>query len=129
MVNICTKPISTHTYRFLHILTQENIYIPTINVLLNLRTKSQELILEQLLAENREKEEKLETYQQLLLADGVDPEELIATMSTSKTNKSTRAIRLAKYHYTNENGQENTWTAQGRTLKFLADNNLDDYRI
>ncbi|HIF9267471.1 H-NS family histone-like protein [Photobacterium damselae] len=103
--------------------------MPTINVLLNLRTKSQELILEQLLAENREKEEKLETYQQLLLADGIDPEELIATMSTSKTNKSTRAIRLAKYHYTNENGQENTWTAQGRTLKFLADNNLDDYRI
>ncbi|HIF9529826.1 TPA: transcriptional regulator [Photobacterium damselae] len=97
--------------------------MPTINVLLNLRTKSQELILEQLLAE------KLETYQQLLLADGIDPEELIATMSTSKTNKSTRAIRLAKYHYTNENGQENTWTAQGRTLKFLADNNLDDYRI
>lgn len=97
--------------------------MPTINVLLNLRTKSQELILEQLLAE------KLETYQQFLLADGIDPEELIATMSTSKTNKSTRAIRLAKYHYTNENGQENTWTAQGRTLKFLADNNLDDYRI
>ncbi|MGR5115526.1 H-NS family histone-like protein [Photobacterium damselae] len=125
----------------------------TISVLLNLRTlraQSRELTLEQLQeglekltqvvnervqeeeqlrAENREKEEKLETYRQLLLADGIDPEELIATMSTSKTNKSTRAPRPAKYRYTNENGQEKTWTGQGRTPKFLADKDLNDYLI
>ncbi|HIF9266821.1 H-NS family histone-like protein [Photobacterium damselae] len=125
----------------------------TISVLLNLRTlraQSRELTLEQLQeglekltqvvnervqeeeqlrAENREKEEKLETYRQLLLADGIDPEELIATMSTSKTNKSTRAPRPAKYRYTDENGQEKTWTGQGRTPKFLADKDLNDYLI
>ncbi|EEZ39127.1 H-NS family histone-like protein [Photobacterium damselae] len=125
----------------------------TISVLLNLRTlraQSRELTLEQLQeglekltqvvnervqeeeqlrAENREKEEKLETYRQLLLADGIDPEELIATMSTSKTNKSTRAPRPAKYRYTDENGQDKTWTGQGRTPKFLADKDLNDYLI
>lgn len=75
----------------------------TISMLLNLRTlraQSRELTLEQLQeglekltqvvnervqeeeqlrAENRENEEKLETYRQLLLADGIDPEELIAS--------------------------------------------------
>ncbi|WIG83809.1 H-NS histone family protein (plasmid) [Photobacterium damselae] len=84
---------------------------------------------EQLRAENREKEEKLETYRQLLLADGIDPEELIASIPTSKTKKSSRTPRPAKYRYTDENGQEKTWTGQGRTPKYLADKNLDDYLI
>ncbi|HIF9078202.1 TPA: H-NS family nucleoid-associated regulatory protein [Photobacterium damselae] len=125
----------------------------TISVLLNLRTlraQSRELTLEQLQeglekltqvvnervqeeeqlrAENREKEEKLETYRQLLLADGIDPEELIASMSAPKANKSTRTPRPAKYRYTNEDGQVKTWTGQGRTPKFLVDKNLNDYLI
>ncbi|MGR5283567.1 H-NS family histone-like protein [Photobacterium damselae] len=125
----------------------------TISVLLNLRTlraQSRELTLEQLqegldkltqvvnerieveeqlLAENREKEEKLEAYRQLLLADGIDPEELVASMSASKSKKASRTPRPAKYRYTDENGQEKTWTGQGRTPKFLADKNLDDYLI
>ncbi|MGR5187785.1 H-NS family nucleoid-associated regulatory protein [Photobacterium damselae] len=125
----------------------------TINVLLNLRTlraQSRELSLEQLQeglekltqvvnervqeeeqlrAENREKEEKLETYRQLLLADGIAPEELIASVATSKSKKSSRKPRPAKYRYTDEDGQEKTWTGQGRTPKFLADKNLDDYLI
>ncbi|PSW79627.1 H-NS family histone-like protein [Photobacterium damselae] len=125
----------------------------TISVLLNLRTlrtQSRELTLEQLQeglekltqvvneraqeeeqlrAENREKEEKLEMYRQLLLADGIDPEELIASMTASKSKKSSRTPRPAKYRYTDEDGQEKTWTGQGRTPKFLADKNLDDYLI
>ncbi|EEZ39245.1 DNA-binding protein H-NS [Photobacterium damselae subsp. damselae CIP 102761] len=84
---------------------------------------------EQLRAENREKEEKLEMYRQLLLADGIDPEELIASMTASKSKKSSRTPRPAKYRYTDEDGQEKTWTGQGRTPKFLADKNLDDYLI
>ncbi|EEZ39067.1 putative DNA-binding protein [Photobacterium damselae subsp. damselae CIP 102761] len=84
---------------------------------------------EQLRAENREKEEKLETYRQLLLADGIDPEELIASMSAPKAKKPTRTPRPAKYRYTDENGQEKTWTGQGRTPKFLADKDLNDYLI
>ncbi|WP_340642391.1 H-NS family nucleoid-associated regulatory protein [Photobacterium damselae] len=125
----------------------------TISVLLNLRTlraQSRELTLEQLQegleklthvvnervqeeeqlrAENREKEEKLETYRQLLLADGIDPEELVASMSASKSKKASRTARPAKYRYIDEDGQEKTWTGQGRTPKFLADKNLDDYLI
>ncbi|WIG71441.1 H-NS histone family protein (plasmid) [Photobacterium damselae] len=125
----------------------------TISVLLNLRTlraQSRELTLdqlqeglekltqvvnervqeeEQLRAENREKEEKLEAYRQLLLADGIDPEELVASMSASKSKKASRAARPAKYRYTDEDGQEKTWTGQGRTPKFLAGKNLDDYLI
>lgn len=84
---------------------------------------------EQLRAENREKEEKLETYRQLLLADGIDPKELIASMTASKSKKSNRPPRPAKYRYTDEDGQEKTWTGQGRTPKFLVDKNLDDYLI
>ncbi|MGR5465378.1 H-NS family nucleoid-associated regulatory protein [Photobacterium damselae] len=84
---------------------------------------------EQLRAENREKEEKLETYRQLLLADGIAPEELVALMTTSKSKKTNRTPRPAKYRYTDEDGHEKTWTGQGRTPKFLADKNLDDYLI
>lgn len=124
-----------------------------ISVLLNLRTlrsQSRELTLEQLQeglekltqvineraqeeeqlrAENREKEEKLETYRQLLLADGIAPEELIALMTTSKSKKSSRTPRPAKYRYTDENGQEKSWTGQGRTPKFLVGKNLDEFLI
>lgn len=127
--------------------------LETINVLLNLRTlraKSRELTLEQLQEgldkltqvvnerikveeqlreENREKKEKLETYRQLLIADGITPEELLEMMETSKSKKLVRAVRPAKYKYTDDNGQEKTWTGQGRTPKFLTDKNLDDYLI
>lgn len=82
---------------------------------------------EQLRAENREKEEKLETYRQLLIADGIDPEELIQAINSSP-KKQTRKPRPAKYRYT-ENGEEKTWTGQGRTPKFLVDKNLEDYLI
>lgn len=84
---------------------------------------------EQLRAENREKEEKLEAYRQLLLADGIDPEELIALVTTSKPKKSSRTPRPAKYRYTDENGQEKSWTGQGRTPKFLVGKNLDEFLI
>ncbi|UJZ96590.1 H-NS histone family protein (plasmid) [Photobacterium damselae subsp. damselae] len=125
----------------------------TISVLLNLRTlraQSRELTLEQLqegfekltqvvnervqeaeqiLAENREREEKLEAYRQLLLADGIAPEELIVSITASKSKKSSRTPRPAKYRYIDEDNQKKTWTGQGRTPKFLADKNLDDYLI
>lgn len=125
----------------------------TISVLLNLRNlraQSRELTLEQLQEgldkltqvvderikveeqlreENREKEEKLETYRQLLIADGITAEELLEVMGTSKSKKSVRATRPAKYKYTDDDGQEKTWTGQGRTPKFLVNKNLDNYLI
>lgn len=82
----------------------------------------------QLHAENKEHNEKLTAYREMLLADGIDPEELLQSM-TSKPKKPNRAPRPAKYKYVDEDGQEKTWTGQGRTPKFLANKNLEDYLI
>ncbi|MCD9465111.1 H-NS histone family protein [Photobacterium phosphoreum] len=124
----------------------------TIKLLLNLRSLrvlSREMTLEQLqesldkltqvvnertqeeeqqLAENKERNDKLEAYREMLIADGIDPEELLQAMS-AKPKKSNRAPRPAKYKYVDENGQEKTWTGQGRTPKFLVDKNLEDFLI
>ncbi|HIF9415357.1 H-NS family nucleoid-associated regulatory protein (plasmid) [Photobacterium damselae subsp. damselae] len=83
---------------------------------------------EQLRAENKEKEEKLAMYREMLIADGIDPEELLNKLEGKSTTKK-RPSRPAKYRYTDENGEEKTWTGQGRTPKFLQDKNLDDYLI
>lgn len=83
---------------------------------------------EQLRAENKEKEEKLEAYRQMLIADGIDPEELFQSL-TSTPKKSKRSPRPAKYKYIDDDGQEKTWTGQGRTPKFLANKDLNDYLI
>ncbi|MGX9459521.1 H-NS family histone-like protein (plasmid) [Photobacterium damselae subsp. damselae] len=82
---------------------------------------------EQRRAENKEKEEKLAMYREMLIADGIDPEELLNKLEGKVTPK--RKPRAAKYRYTDENGEEKTWTGQGRTPKFLQDKNLDDYLI
>lgn len=82
---------------------------------------------EQYRAENKEREEKLETYRQMLIADGINPEELLNAINSTPI-KSKRKPRPAKYSYV-ENGEEKTWTGQGRTPKFLVGKNLDDFLI
>ncbi|MFH8134679.1 histone-like nucleoid-structuring protein H-NS [Pantoea osteomyelitidis] len=67
-------------------------------------------------AENEERTRKLEQYREMLIADGIDPNELLQAMSETKTTgKAKRAVRPAKYQYTDENGETRTWTGQGRT--------------
>ena len=124
----------------------------TIKLLLNLRSLralSREMTLEQLqesldkltqvvnertqeetqnIAENKERNDKLEAYREMLIADGIDPEELLGLMNT-KPKKSNRAPRPAKYKYVDEDGQEKTWTGQGRTPKFLVGKNIEDFLI
>ena len=52
----------------------------------------------------------------MLIADGIDPNELLQSLSATKvTGKSKRAARPAKYQFTDENGELKTWTGQGRT--------------
>ena len=92
--------------------------------IVNERTQEEE----QSRAENKEHNEKLEAYREMLIADGIDPEELLGLMNT-KPKKSNRAPRPAKYKYVDEDGQEKTWTGQGRTPKFLVDKNLEDFLI
>jgi DNA-binding protein H-NS len=92
--------------------------------IVNERTQEEE----QSRAENKERNDKLEAYREMLIADGIDPEELLGLMS-AKPKKSNRAPRPAKYKYVDEDGQEKTWTGQGRTPKFLVDKNLEDFLI
>lgn len=63
----------------------------------------------------KEKAEKLAKYRDLLLQDGIDPEELLGSATSDGKVKAKRAPRPAKYKYTDENGQEKFWTGQGRT--------------
>lgn len=69
-----------------------------------------------MLAEQKEREDKLAKYREMLLADGIDPSDLMAIeASKGKTGKAKRAPRPAKYEYTDEKGEQKTWTGQGRT--------------
>ena len=70
----------------------------------------------QVQAEIEERARKLQQYRDMLIADGIDPNELLASQSTAKVpGKTKRAARPAKYQYTDENGETKTWTGQGRT--------------
>ncbi|QAY37598.1 DNA-binding protein (plasmid) [Photobacterium damselae subsp. damselae] len=71
----------------------------------------------------------METYRQLLQADGITVEDLITLTSHSKLNKATRKPSPAKYRYIDDAGHEKTWTGQGRPPTFLVDKNLDDYLL
>ncbi|MGK2889273.1 MAG: histone-like nucleoid-structuring protein H-NS [Candidatus Malihini olakiniferum] len=67
-------------------------------------------------AEIEERTRKLQQYRDMLIADGIDPNELLQSLGAAKTpGKSKRAVRPAKYQYTDENGDARTWTGQGRT--------------
>lgn len=70
----------------------------------------------QVQAELEERTRKLQQYREMLIADGIDPNELLKSMTTSKSvSKTKRPIRPAKYSYVDENGETKTWTGQGRT--------------
>lgn len=76
-------------------------------------------------AARREQEKhqaKLEAFRQRMLEDSIDPAELLSLTSplAKATIKSRRAPRPAKYKYTDENGNEQTWTGQGRTPKTIV---------
>ncbi|WP_455821209.1 histone-like nucleoid-structuring protein H-NS [Pseudomonas cerasi] len=67
-------------------------------------------------AEVEERTRKLQQYRDMLIADGIDPNELLSTLAAAKApGKAKRAARPAKYSYTDENGESKTWTGQGRT--------------
>ncbi|AFA41231.1 global DNA-binding transcriptional dual regulator H-NS [Wigglesworthia glossinidia endosymbiont of Glossina morsitans morsitans (Yale colony)] len=68
-------------------------------------------------AEIEERTRKLKQYREMLIADGIDPNELLQSMhNTIKTSiKNKRAMRPAKYQYIDEHGAIRTWTGQGRT--------------
>lgn len=77
---------------------------------------------------------KLAEFQAMLAQAGIDPTELVgSTPALATAAKAKRAPRPPKYRYV-ENRQERTWTGQGRTPKFLAEQlgqgrQLDDFLI
>lgn len=86
--------------------------------------------------EQEEHHAKVEAFRQKLLEDGIDPVELLSGISipSKPKAKSQRPPRPAKYKYTDENGNEQTWTGQGRTPKAIAaaieaGKKLDDFTI
>ncbi|ACY84346.1 DNA-binding protein H-NS [Edwardsiella piscicida] len=87
-------------------------------------------------AEIEERTRKLQQYREMLIADGIDPNELLQTMNATKVaGKTKRAARPAKYQYVDENGETKTWTGQGRTPAVIKNaieeqgKSLDDFLI
>ncbi|MFB2903387.1 H-NS family nucleoid-associated regulatory protein [Aeromonas jandaei] len=85
-------------------------------------------------AAQAERQQKLAEFQAMLAQAGIDPTELVgSTPAAATATKIKRAPRPPKYRYV-ENGVEKTWTGQGRTPKFLAEQleqgrQLDDFLI
>ncbi|MDR7021052.1 H-NS family histone-like protein [Aeromonas salmonicida] len=82
-----------------------------------------------------EHQQKLAEFQAMLADAGIDPAELVGSAPSTSTSavKAKRAPRPPKYRYV-ENGVEKTWTGQGRTPKFLAEQleqgrQLDEFLI
>lgn len=70
------------------------------------------------IAARAEQEAKLAAIaEQIAKKDGIDLEALISALSgeTKTKAKGKRAPRPAKYKYIDTNGEEKTWTGQGRT--------------
>lgn len=86
--------------------------------------------------QQEEKLAKLKAIHAELLEDGIDPQELLNGLSSKKgtRDKSVRKARPAKYQYTDEQGNDRTWTGQGRTPKVIAEaiangKILEDFRL
>lgn len=87
-------------------------------------------------AEIEERTRKLQQYREMLIADGIDPNELLQSMAAGKApGKAKRAARPAKYQYVDENGETKTWTGQGRTPSVIKHaieeqgKSLDDFLL
>ena len=65
-----------------------------------------------------EQEAKLSAIAEQIAADGIDVDALISALAGETKGgkaKGKRAPRPAKYKYVDTNGEEKTWTGQGRT--------------
>jgi DNA-binding protein StpA len=82
-----------------------------------------------------EQQEKINALLELMKADGISPTELLNSERAlaGKTVKK-RKPREGKYRFIDQNGEEITWTGQGRTPKPIASalaegKTLDDFLI
>ena len=92
------------------------------DMLAKLRTVTEEKRAEEQAAQalRAEHQEKINTWLELMMADGITPEQLVGYNSTSPKGSKKRQPRPAKYRFTDHTGAEKTWTGQGRMPKPLA---------
>ncbi|VTU06223.1 DNA-binding protein H-NS [Actinobacillus indolicus] len=87
--------------------------------------------------ESAKRLENLKKYQELLAQDGISAEELVLLLSGSnieRKKREPRAPRPAKYKFLDANGNEKTWTGQGRTPREIQQaldtgKSLSDFEI
>lgn len=92
------------------------------DMLAKLRTVNEEKRAEEQAAQalRAEHQEKLNTWLELMIADGITPEQLVGHNSASSKGNKKRQPRPPKYRFTDHTGAEKTWTGQGRMPKPLA---------
>lgn len=76
--------------------------------------------------------ESLNKYKEMLAKDGISADELASLLGNAPSEKKARksiAPRPAKYKFVDANGNEKTWTGQGRTPRELVGKNLADFEI
>ncbi|MDM4206162.1 DNA-binding protein StpA [Klebsiella spallanzanii] len=71
-------------------------------------------------AQRAEYQEKINTWLELMMADGITPEQLVTQTTVTSKGAKKRQPRPAKYRFTDHTGAEKTWTGQGRMPKPLA---------
>jgi DNA-binding protein StpA len=90
---------------------------------------------EESLRENMaEKQEKINRLLELMKAEGISPDELLRDAAAPAAAGKKRAARPAKYRFTDLNGEQKSWTGQGRMPKPIAQaiangKSLDDFLI
>ena len=68
--------------------------------------------------EEKERQERIAKYKDLLKQEGITIDELAEILGAEVPRKK-REARPAKYQYVDENGVTKTWTGQGRTPKAI----------
>ncbi|MDX6020921.1 DNA-binding protein StpA [Scandinavium sp. V105_16] len=81
-----------------------------------------------------EKQQRINTLLELMKAEGISPDDLLNDAVVPKTGRNKRPARPAKYRFTDFNGEQKTWTGQGRMPKPIAQavangKSLDDFLI
>ncbi|MCR1836735.1 H-NS histone family protein [Pasteurella caecimuris] len=82
-----------------------------------------------------ERKTRIAKYKELIKQEGITAEELQAIIGTFSSNSRKKRKPLpAKYKYTTENGEQKTWTGQGRTPSVIqkaldAGKSLSDFEI
>ena len=82
-----------------------------------------------------EQQDKINALLERMKADGISPADLLGSEASNAGQQAKkRKAREAKYRFIDVNGEENTWTGQGRTPKPIASalasgKSLDDFLI